>query len=68
MTTIQPQTATERATLVALRLAAGERLRTADVAALCGLTRQGAYRLLEGMSRAGPLLLDNGEWQLLKEE
>lgn len=68
MNAIQPQTATERATIVALRLAAGEKLRTADVAALCGLTRQGAYRLLEGMSRAGPLLLDNGEWQLLKDE
>jgi DNA-binding IclR family transcriptional regulator len=68
MSIIQPQTATERATLIALRLAAGEKLRTTDVAALCGITRQGAYRLLEGMSRAGPLLLDNGEWQLLRDE
>lgn len=68
MSIIQPQTATERATLIALRLASGERLRTTDVAALCGITRQGAYRLLEGMSRAGPLLLDNGEWQLLRDE
>jgi hypothetical protein len=42
MTTIQPQTATERATLIALKLASGQRLRTNDVAALCGITRRAA--------------------------
>jgi DNA-binding IclR family transcriptional regulator len=49
------------------KLSRGERLCTADVATACGMTRQGAYRLLDTMSRVTPLLLDNGEWQLLRQ-
>jgi DNA-binding IclR family transcriptional regulator len=61
-----PETPIERATVVMAHLYAGRRLTTADVAQICGITRQGAYRLLDTMSRVCPLLLDGGEWQLTK--
>ena len=63
----QPQTPIERATVVMSHLYAGRCLTTADVAQICGITRQGAYRLLDTMSRVCPLLLDGGEWQLTKQ-
>ena len=61
-----PQTPIERATVIMAHLYAGQRLTTAEVAQICGITRQGAYRLLDTMSRVCPLLLDGGEWQLTK--
>ena len=68
MRTIQPasmpETPIERATVIMAYLTAGERLTTTEVAQLCGITRQGAYRLLDTMSRVCPLLLDGGQWQL----
>ena len=70
MSTIQqdvgPQSPIERAAYVMARLSKGEQLRTADVAVACGLTRQGAYRLLDIMSRVTPLILDSGYWSLLE--
>ncbi len=63
----QPQTSTERAAVIMLHLSAGARLTTVEVAQLCGITRQGAYRLLDTMSRVCPLLLDGGAWQLTAE-
>lgn len=65
MPTAQPRTATERSAYVTDRLNAGERLRTAQIAAVCGITRQGAYRLMEGISAVVPVLLYRGEWQRL---
>jgi DNA-binding IclR family transcriptional regulator len=68
MRTIQPAsmpvTPIERATVVMAYLTAGQRLTTLEVAQLCGITRQGAYRLLDTMSRVCPLLLDGGQWRL----
>lgn len=61
---LQPATPIERATVVMSHLSAGQRLTTLEVAQLCGITRQGAYRLLDTMSRVCPLLLDGGQWQL----
>ena len=63
----QPQTSTERAAVIMLHLSAGARLTTVEVAQLCGITRQGAYRLLDTMSRVCPLLLDGGAWQISSE-
>ena len=63
----QPVTPIERATVVMAHLTAGQRLTTLEVAQLCGITRQGAYRLLDTMSRVCPLLLDGGAWQLTPE-
>ena len=60
----QPETPIERATVVMAYLTAGQRLTTIEVAQLCGITRQGAYRLLDTMSRVCPLLLDGGQWRL----
>ena len=57
----QPETPIERATVIMAYLTAGERLTTIEVAQLCGITRQGAYRLLDTMSRVCPLLLDGGQ-------
>lgn len=67
MHTIQPRTTRERTAYVTLALARGEKLRTADVADACGMTRQGAYKLLEAISPVVPLVLDNNEWYLLAE-
>jgi len=64
---MQPQTSTERAAVVMLHLTAGVRLTTLEVAQLCGISRQGAYRLLDTMSRVCPLLLDGGAWQISSE-
>jgi hypothetical protein len=68
MHTIQPRTATERSAYITDRLNAGERLRTAEIAAVCGMTRQGAYRLMEGVSAVVPVLLYRGEWQRLPRQ
>ena len=46
-----PETPIERATVIMAYLTAGQRLTTIEVAQLCGITRQGAYRLLDTMSR-----------------
>ena len=67
MSTIQPRTATERAAYIMRRLCLGEKLTTAAVAQDCGMSRQGAYKLLEAMSGATPLLLDDGHWQIMQQ-
>jgi hypothetical protein len=64
---VEPRTATERTAYVMLRLAAGERLTTMQVASACHLSRQGSYRLLDSMSRVVPLVLDDGKWGLLRQ-
>lgn len=51
-----------RVARVAVRLAEGERLTTMQVAELCGISRQGAYQLLERISTELALVLDDGEW------
>ena len=63
-----PETPIERATVIMAYLTAGERLTTIEVAQLCGITRQGAYRLLDTMSRVCPLLLDGGAWRLTEND
>ncbi len=68
MHTIQPRTATERAARITDLLNEGKRLRTAEIAAVCGMTRQGAYRLMEGVSAVVPVLLYRGEWQRLPRQ
>jgi len=68
MHVIRPRTATERAAYITDAFNAGERLRTADVAERCGVTRQGAYRLLDAISGVVPLLLVGGVWQRLPRQ
>ena len=46
---------TERFGVIAWRLARGEQLTTADAARLTGLTRFGAWHLLDKLSRVLPL-------------
>jgi len=66
MTTIEPQITTERVAMITFLLCSGRRFRTAEVAALMGLTRQGAYAQLARIARVVPVVLDGGEWFLAK--
>lgn len=65
MNDIQPSTPIERAAYIMAKLSAGQKLSTAKVAEDCGVTRQGAYRIMDVMSRVVPLVLDDGQWGLL---
>ena len=56
-------TAQERAALVVWCLAHGEGLQTRDIAKLTGLTRQGAWELMQHLSRVIPIYQDDtGTW------
>ena len=66
MTTIQPEVTTERVAMITFLLCSGRRFRTAEIAALMGLTRQGAYAQLARIARVVPVVLDGGEWFLAK--
>lgn len=66
MTTIQPEVTTERVAMITFLLCSGRRFRTAEIAALLGLTRQGAYAQLSRIARVVPLALVDGEWFLVR--
>lgn len=60
-------TAYQRAAIVALRLRAGERLRTSDVMRMCRLKQSGALKMLGHLAALPemPLVLDDeGFWRL----
>lgn len=60
-----PDTITERAALVVWHLAHGESMQTRDVANMTGLTRQGAWDLMQRLSRVIPIYLAEGDiWQV----
>lgn len=61
-TIITPEITTERTAVIVYLLARGRKFRTAEVAALCGVTRRGAYALMARISRVVPLTFENGEW------
>lgn len=61
-----PETVTERVTVVVHGLTLGKSMTIGDVMALTGLTRSGAYTLMNRVSRVAPLVLDAGRWQLLQ--
>ena len=65
MSTIQPEVTTERVAMITFLLCSGRRFRTAEIAGLMGLSRQGAYAQLSRMARVLPIVLDGGEWQLV---
>jgi len=58
-------TAQERAALT-LWLLLQVPMSTAEVAARCGLTEQGARFMLNNMSRVVPLHLEDGKWHVRK--
>ena len=64
MSTFEPDTITERAALVAWHLAHGEQLETVQVAAMTGLTRQGAWHLMQRLSRVLPIYQSGDAWQV----
>lgn len=47
---------------------AGETFSTLEIAAMFGITRQGAYRLLDGISPVVPLILYGGKWGRLPRQ
>jgi len=63
---IVPEVTTERVTMITFLLCSGRRFRTAEIAQLLGLSRQGAYAQLSRMARVAPIILDGGEWQLVR--
>jgi len=64
--TIQPVITTERVTMVTFLFCQGRRFRTLEIANLLGVSRQGAYAQLARMARVLPIVLDGGEWYLIK--
>jgi hypothetical protein len=57
--TIETDTVTERVGLVVWHLCRGEGLQTKDIAKLTGLTRQGAWDLMQRLSRVIPIYQDD---------
>ena len=68
MPTITPEVTTERVAVIVYLLARGRRFSTAEVAALCGVTRRGAYALMARISRVVPLTLEAGIWAEFRAE
>lgn len=62
---ITPEVTTERVAMITFLLCSGRRFKTAEIAGLMGLSRQGAYAQLSRMARVLPIVLDGGEWQLV---
>ena len=56
---------TERAALVAWRLHQGEAMTTAEVAALVGLQRPAAHKLMEKICRVLPITQVDRKWMAL---
>jgi len=59
-------TPTERALTVYIRLAAGERLTTAQVACIANVAPSTAWRILMRLALITPLAMTDGEWYLLE--
>ena len=59
-----PETPTERAGTVGIALGRGQALTTGEIMHITGLTRSGAWRLMDRLSRSVPLFLYNGKWQI----
>ncbi len=69
VSTIQvPEVTVERTAMIVFLLCEGRRFRTAEVARLMGLTRQGAYGQLAKIARVVPLATDGGEWFLVRPD
>ncbi len=64
---VEPQITTERVAIVTFLLCSGRRFRTVEIANLLGVTRQGAYAQLGRIARVLPLVLDGGEWYLVRQ-
>lgn len=62
---IQPETPTERVTIIVLHLAKGNKMSISDVMGKANIKRAGAYALMARVSRVAPLVLDDGKWSLL---
>ena len=54
--------------MIVFLLCEGRRFRTADVARLLGVSRQGAYAQLAKIARVVPLVLVAGEWFLVRPD
>jgi len=59
---------TERVGLVVHRLTLGEAATTAEIAAWVGLTRFGAWEMLDKLSRVIPLALIGGRWRCVNRD
>jgi len=64
---IEPtESTTIRTAVVVVLLMVGRRLKTAEVAEMTGMSREGAYRLMCKISSVMTLTLDDDGWQVTK--
>jgi hypothetical protein len=63
---VKEMTAQERAFDVAFRLADGEEMTTRQVAEMTGLSRTGAWYLMQYAARVTPIVQDNGRWKRVR--
>ena len=68
LTEVFPEVPTERTAIIVFFLVEGRTFRTAEVASLVGVSRQGAYDLMARISRVLPLALDDGTWRFVRIE
>ena len=54
---------TERVAVIVWKIAQGQVYTTAEIAVICGLTWDGAYKLMCRVSRVLPIYLDNAQWK-----
>ena len=59
---------TERVGLVVHRLTLGESATTLEIAAWTGLTRFGAWEMLDKLTRVIPLTLIDGRWRCVNRD
>ena len=59
-------TAQERAALVTYQLVSGAEMSTAEIAERTGLSRAGAWHMMNRVSRVVPLYQDGGRWRRLE--
>ena len=57
---------TERVAVTVWLLSQGWQLSTKDIASLVGITSQGAYQMMDRVSRVVPVVLDAGKWRLMR--
>lgn len=59
---------TERIGLVVWRLWHRRALTTVEIAELAGVTRAGAWAMMDKLSRKLPIVLVDGEWRVIESE
>jgi len=65
---VAPEVVSERVAIVTWFLMSGHRMRTAEIATLTGISRQGAFALMERISRVLPIRENDETWEMVTPE